>query len=151
MQSKLKQGNNKVAITDVSGAQPGRKPGSKRSSEVAIIRPGIFIGNSISIGPGKIELLRQISELNSISAAARALGMQYKNAWLVIESLNQGFGKPVVATVKGGKGGGGAQLTELGSDILATYSALEQRINTAASIELARLVQLASTKEVDKS
>ncbi len=145
MQSKLKQGNNKAAITDVSGAQPGRKPGSKRSGEVAIIRPGIFIGNSISIGPG------QIAELNSISAAARALGMQYKNAWLVIESLNQGFGKPVVATVKGGKGGGGAQLTELGSDILATYSSLEQRINSAASIELARLVQLASMKEVDKS
>lgn len=145
MQSKLKQGN-KSAITDVSDAKPGRK----RRGEVAIIRPGIFIGNSISIGPGKIELLRKISELNSISAAARALGIQYKNAWLVIESLNQGFGKPVVATVKGGKGGGGARLTELGDDILSTYSALEARINTAASIELARLVQLASMTEAEK-
>jgi len=145
MQSKLKPAN-KSAITDTSDAKPGRK----RSGEVAIIRPGIFIGNSISIGPGKIELLRKISELNSISAAARALGMQYKNAWLVIESLNQGFGKAVVATVKGGKGGGGAQLTELGGDILATYSALEARINTAASIELARLVQLASAAQAEK-
>lgn len=145
MQSKLKPAN-KSAITDTSDAKPGRK----RSGEVAIIRPGIFIGNSISIGPGKIELLRKISELNSISAAARALGMQYKNAWLVIESLNHGFGKAVVATVKGGKGGGGAQLTELGGDILATYSALEARINTAASIELARLVQLASAAQAEK-
>lgn len=146
MPPKLKPAS-KLAITDVKDTKPGRK----NRGEVAIIRPGIFIGNSISIGPGKIELLRKISELNSIAAAARALGMQYKNAWLIIDSLSQGFGKPVVATVKGGKGGGGARLTELGDDILSTYSALEARINTAASIELARLVQLASMKEVEKS
>jgi molybdate transport system regulatory protein len=90
-----------------------------------------------------MDLLRKIGELHSISAAARALDMPYKSAWLLIDSLNQGFGRPVVAAASGGKGGGGAQITQLGLDLLEAYSALEKRINTASSIELEKLGRLA--------
>jgi len=112
-------------------------------AQVAIVRPRVYIGDSISLGPGKMDLLRKIGELHSISAAARALDMPYKSAWLLIDSLNQGFGRPVVAAASGGKGGGGAQITQLGLDLLEAYSALEKRINTASSIELEKLGRLA--------
>jgi len=91
-----------------------------------------------------MDLLRKIGEVHSISAAARALQMPYKSAWLLIDSLNQGFGRPVVAAASGGKGGGGAQITQLGLDLLDAYSALEKRINTASAIELEKLSRLAN-------
>jgi molybdate transport system regulatory protein len=114
------------------------------ATKVVIVRPRVYIGDSISLGPGKMDLLRKIGEVHSISAAARALQMPYKSAWLLIDSLNQGFGRPVVAAASGGKGGGGAQITQLGLDLLDAYSALEKRINTASAIELEKLSRLAN-------
>ncbi len=40
------------------------------------------------IGPGKIALLEAIQEAGSISGAARALGMSYRRAWLLVEEIN---------------------------------------------------------------
>lgn len=108
-----------------------------------LVRPRIYIGETIAIGPGKIDLLRQIGETRSISAAARALGLQYKRAWLLIDSLNQGFGRAVVETATGGKGGGGASLTALGQQLVARYDALEATLNAGAGNELQALRALA--------
>lgn len=108
-----------------------------------LVRPRLYIGDRIAVGPGKIDLLRRVGETRSISAAARSLGMQYKKAWLLIDSLNQGFGRPVVATATGGRGGGGAALTPLGQELLACYAALERRINVEANRELDALRALA--------
>lgn len=107
------------------------------------IRPRIYIGKNIALGPGKIDLLEKVDQMRSISAAARALDMPYKKAWLLIESLNQGFGRPVVDTATGGKGGGGARLTPLGQALVSRYVALEQRINAASEAELQALLALA--------
>ncbi len=112
-----------------------------------LVRPRIYIGDTIALGPGKIDLLRQIDQTRSIAAAARALKMPYKRAWLLIDSLNQGFGRPVVSTASGGKGGGGALLTALGQELLARYTALEERINTASSREIDALCALAGPFE----
>ncbi|HAO23862.1 MAG TPA: ModE family transcriptional regulator, partial [Methylophaga sp.] len=49
----------------------------------------------------------------------------------------QGFGKPVVETTSGGKGGGGASLTTLGQQLVEKYDALERRLNAQAAEELA--------------
>lgn len=110
---------------------------------VILVRPRVYIGESLSIGPGKIDLLQEIEKTRSIAAAARAMGMPYKRAWLLIDSLNTGFGRPVVITASGGKGGGGANLTPLGRELLLRYAALEQRINAAAFTELVSLQNLA--------
>ncbi|TCJ15756.1 LysR family transcriptional regulator [Parasulfuritortus cantonensis] len=112
-------------------------------SPVVLVRPRIYIGDAISIGPGKIDLLRRIGETQSIAAAARALGMPYKRAWLLIDTLNQGFGRPVVATATGGKGGGGTSLTALGQTLIECYDALEVSLNASAGKELAALSALA--------
>ena len=51
--------------------------------------------------------------------------MDYKRAWLLIDSLNQAFDRPVVERATGGTGGGGAKLTPFGADLLARYRQLE--------------------------
>lgn len=51
------------------------------SSPVILVRPRVYFGESLPIGPGKIDLLQEIEKTRSI-AAARAMGMPYKRAWL---------------------------------------------------------------------
>src|SRR5258708_39591435 len=77
------------------------------------------------IGPGKAALLESVRSSGSISAAARAMGMDYKRAWMLIDSLNRAFDTPLVERATGGSGGGGAALTEFGKDVLARYRRLE--------------------------
>ena len=81
------------------------------------------------VGPGKMELLRQIDEHESISAAARAMSMSYRRAWLLIDEMNKLFDEPVVAKWQGGKSKGGASLTEFGQRLLEKYAVLVERSN----------------------
>ncbi len=97
----------------------------------------------IMLGPGKADLLEGIRETGSISAAGRRMSMSYRRAWQLVEQLNLHFGAPVVATLTGGRGGGGAELTPLGEDIVATYRRMQQQCTTAIAEDLARLHNLA--------
>jgi len=118
---------------------------SKKNKPCAVlVRPRIYIGDGIALGPGKIDLLRAVGETRSIAAAARSLGVPYKRAWLLIDSLNEGFGRPVVETATGGKGGGGASLTPLGQQLVERYDALETSLNASAGKELQALRDLAN-------
>ncbi len=112
------------------------------AKRAVVVRPRVYLGDSVAIGPGKIDLLQQVAVTRSIAAAARALGIPYKRAWLLLDSLNKGFGRPVVEGATGGKGGGGATVTPLGLDLLSRYRALEERINTSSSAELRALSKL---------
>ena len=77
------------------------------------------------IGHGRIELLEYIDELGSIAKAAKAMGMSYKRAWYLAESINSTFSEPVITRQHGGKGGGSAELTELGKNVVKEYRAIE--------------------------
>lgn len=118
-----------------------------KNDSTALVRPRVYLGPGVALGPGKIDLLRKVGECGSISAAGRALGIPYKRAWLLIDTLNTGFGSPLVETATGGKGGGGAVLTSLGQQVVARYDALERRLNTEASAELAALRALLGLPE----
>jgi molybdate transport system regulatory protein len=83
------------------------------------------------IGPGKIELLRRISEHQSMAAAARAMGMSYRRAWLLVDEMNKLFAQPVVAKWQGGKSKGGASLTTFGEKLVASYDVLRSKANEA--------------------
>jgi molybdate transport system regulatory protein len=85
-----------------------------------------------SIGPGKISLLEGIERTGSLSAAARALGMSYRRAWLLVHSTNEAFSDPVVALSIGGKDGGGAKLTEFGVRLIADYRRFESAVDALA-------------------
>lgn len=89
------------------------------------LRIRIIFGDAEMIGPGKAELLERIDSTGSIAAAGRGMGMSYKRAWELIGTLNAMFQAPVVTSTRGGPGGGGAVLTEMGREVLRRYRAVE--------------------------
>ena len=84
------------------------------------VRTKLFVANE-TIGIGKIKLLRLVGETGSISAAARQMGMNYRRAWFLINSMQTGFAEPLLRTVRGGKGRGGAILTPLAKELIRRY------------------------------
>jgi molybdate transport system regulatory protein len=100
--------------------------------EAPHLRIRILFGDVGMIGPGKIELLERIAATGSIAAAGRDMGMSYKRAWMLVETMNGMFRDPVVTSTRGGPGGGGAVLTDAGQAVLATYRAVEA--TSAASV-----------------
>lgn len=89
------------------------------------------------MGPGKADLLGAIAETGSIAAAGRRLGMSYRRAWLLVDSMNRAFREPLVAAAKGGKRGGGARLTATGIEALARYRKMEARVAKSLAGDLA--------------
>jgi len=85
-----------------------------------------------ALGPGKAELLENIIESGSISGAAKVMGMSYRRAWTLVAEMNSAFSSPLVDAAVGGKGGGGAEITPLGRDMLQAYRNLEQAIQQVA-------------------
>ena len=85
----------------------------------------------------RIALLEKIGECGSITQAARAVGLSYKGAWDAVDAMNGLLGEPLVASVSGGKGGGGTQLTSAGIRIVDAYRVLRReqaRFLEAASV-----------------
>jgi len=93
----------------------------------------LYCGDEIAIGPGKADLLEAIAREGSISAAGRALGMSYRRAWLLVDTMNRCFRKPLVAARPGGGKGAGARLTPEGKAALGAYRGLEERVEAAGS------------------
>ena len=91
-------------------------------------RVRLQLGDEVALGPGKAELLMLIEETGSISAAARRMGMSYRRAWLLVETMNRCFASPLVETAQGGKGGGGAGVSELGRRVLVLYQQMEANL-----------------------
>ena len=82
-------------------------------------------GDTVRLGPGKVQLLETIAELGSISAAGRSMNMSYRRAWLLVDSLNQIFAEQVVATRPGGKADRRAEVTLFGQDLIRRYRGME--------------------------
>jgi len=103
------------------------------------LRIRIVFGEEGMLGPGKADLLAGVARHGSIAAAGREMGMSYKRAWELIGTLNGMFRAPLVESTRGGPGGGGAALTELGREVLAQYRAFEQEAAAGGSARLAAL------------
>jgi molybdate transport system regulatory protein len=91
------------------------------------------------IGPGKIQLLENIREHGSISAAGRAMDMSYKRAWDLVDEINRICGHAAVEPQTGGKNGGGAMLTPFGTALVARYRKIERDAARAVRKELMAL------------
>ena len=82
----------------------------------------------VYLGGGRIILLERLDKMGSISAAARSMGLGYRNAWLWIDSMNRLAPAPLVEKAAGGSGGGYARLTKAGHDAIALYRKLHSRM-----------------------
>ena len=106
------------------------------------VRTKLFVANE-TIGIGKIKLLRLVGEIGSISGAARQMGMNYRRAWFLLDSMQSGFAEPLLLTERGGKGRGGASLTPLAEELIIRYEAHATLIASQSSdiLEWLRSVQ----------
>lgn len=77
------------------------------------------------LGVGRVLLLEKIRDYGSITRAAGSLEMSYRKAWELVESMNRQAGKPLVVATTGGKGGGGAVLTEAGERAIKLFAGLD--------------------------
>jgi len=104
-------------MTDRVNRKKRRKQVTKPGAQVRI---KVRVGED-AIGPGKTRLLELIDSEGGISAAARQMGLSYRRAWHLIDTLNKALAEPVIETSVGGKGGGGARLTDIGRDLITRY------------------------------
>lgn len=104
-----------------------------------VLRIRIVFDEGEMMGPGKAELLQRIGVTGSIAAAGREMGMSYKRAWMLIETMNAMFREPVVESTRGGPGGGGAVLTDMGRAVLDAYRRVEATATEASEDHIQQL------------
>lgn len=102
----------------------------------------ILIGAATALGPGKVDLLQAVAETGSIAAGARAMGMSYRRAWLLVDAMNRSFKGDLVRTMTGGRGGGGAEVTDLGLDVIERYRKMEAKAARSVDREMASFAKL---------
>ncbi len=66
-------------------------------------------------------LLRRITETDSLTEAAKILGISYRNAWDRIKRMESSSGKKILETKVGGATGGGSRLTPDGMSLLKEF------------------------------
>lgn len=85
----------------------------------------ISLDDRTLLGEGRIALLTNIEKFGSISKAAKAMGMSYKKAWELVNSINSHFDEPIVVGAVGGVNGGGSSLSDTGRELITVFKKLE--------------------------
>jgi molybdate transport system regulatory protein len=104
------------------------------------VRFRIDFAEHSSLGPGKIRLLEAIRDSGSLAQAARNMGMSYRRAWLLVESLKQSFREPATVASAGGKDGGGMRVTKFGDALITSYRDLERDFANLATRRLEAII-----------
>ena len=124
----------KNPIDDVQNSKTGSRKLSRfgRHPKVGYtVRSSVWIekDGELYIGGGRATLLEKLDQLGSISAAARSMKLTYRNAWLWIDAMNRLAPSPLVEKITGGAGGGHAQLTDEGRQVIAQYRELRTKLS----------------------
>ncbi|MFD2726328.1 winged helix-turn-helix domain-containing protein [Hyunsoonleella rubra] len=92
---------------------------------------------NVLLGEGRVHLLKAIQETGSLSKAAKSLNISYKKAWQLLDSVNKAAKKPVTINSVGGKGGGGAELTNYGKSLITAFDEINKNCWAFLDKELA--------------
>lgn len=98
--------------------------------------------NNVLLGEGRVHLLKAIHETGSLSKAAKSLKISYKKAWQLLDSVNKSAKKPVTINSIGGKGGGGAELTEYGKSLVEAFDEINRNCWKFLDNELSKIKNL---------
>ena len=115
-----------------AGVPPGRShmEGSSARGSKSDTPPGVWeararlwvvVGGLNALGPGKVRLLEAIAATKSLSAAAKRLRMSYRAAWKHLRFIEERTRITVVEPRRGGRDGGGTDLTPQGKALLDAY------------------------------
>lgn len=86
----------------------------------------IEVDNEMFLGEGRVKLLKAIQETGSLSKAAKAINISYNKAWKLIDSVNKAAKELVVIKNTGGKGGGGAIVTDYGENLISSFDSINK-------------------------
>lgn len=95
------------------------------------IRLRVIRGEADAFGPGKAQLLESLLETGSLNRSASAMKMSYVKALALVRAMNAHFAEPLVVLSRGGKQGGGTQVSDAGRKVLAEYHAMHQASEAA--------------------
>ena len=111
------------------GIKHGTRSGHQPESGI-VVRSKVWLekDGKLFMGWGRAMLLERIDRLGSISAAAKSMGLAYRNAWLWVEAMNRLASAPLVEKSTGGVRGGYAMLTEEGRRIVSEYKEKRSRV-----------------------
>jgi molybdate transport system substrate-binding protein len=112
------------------------------------VRVWIERGGEAVLGPGRLELLEGIDRCQSISGAARQMGMSYRHAWVLVQAINRAAGQPLVVAATGGAHGGGARLTPEGQLAVRALRDLQGQLGATAAAAAPRLAPPSATAGV---
>ncbi|MEO8757797.1 MAG: LysR family transcriptional regulator [Devosia sp.] len=110
----------------------------------------VTFSDDFYVGPGRADLLDGIAETGSISAAGKRMGMSYKRAWSLVQTLNAGWGGPLVETSRGGVDQGGATLTTDGAFVLERYRAMQAATRAAIAPDIVTVTKRLSVMSCKK-
>ena len=115
------------------------------------LKAQLLCGGELAMGPGKADLLEAIQATGSISGAGRRLGMSYRRAWLLVDTMNRCWSDPLVEATPGGGEARGARVTKAGLQALTAFRALEAEVAKAAEGPLKALqIQLLETPKASQ-
>lgn len=91
----------------------------------------IHISNDdkLLVNPERIQLLRHVASTGSLLQASEKMEISYNKAWKILEAVNAASASLLLEKARGGKGGGGAVLTDYGKLILKEYEAIEKIVS----------------------
>lgn len=111
-------------------------------SAVVAARFRIIRGEEDAFGPGKAQILESLLETGSLNRTASTMKMSYVKALALVKAMNAHFTNPLVVLSRGGKQGGGTQVTETGKKVLEEYHAMRAAGEAATAPAWKRLRKL---------
>ncbi len=87
----------------------------------------------ILFGKGKTELLECIDKTGSILKAAGMMGINYKKAWVHLDTLQTNAGEQLVIKRQGRSENSGTRLTERAKELMKNYEILQKDIENYAN------------------
>lgn len=126
-----------------------KKAKQKKPLALPALRGRVWVDGSEGtfLGYGRIVLLERIQEFGSITKAAKSMEMSYRHAWDLVDSMNQQAKSPLVESATGGKGGGGARVTEEGERMIALFWKFHEDFQKFLDYEEKKLKTVLTTKE----
>ena len=96
------------------------------------IRLKIYVREDM-IGGGKLELLKIVNETGSISSASKQMGVEYKRAWFLLDTMQRCFEEPLFKTIRGRGTKSGTTITKFGLELIEKFEKTDKKVKKVSS------------------
>lgn len=84
-------------------------------------------------GPGVADLMKNVREFGSLTAACHEMNMAYSKAWKIVNKAQADLGFSLMEGKRGGDNGGTTVLTAEGEEFLERYLAFSEELEAEAA------------------